>query len=960
MLGHRARTNVLLVLAVLTILCTTARCADVRMSGYGLFKVRTPAWSWDAIPVSTPIATMAGDGDSWRVSLTVPLASIGSPEPERVRVGVVCGFVGAEPVVSVTADKPFDASPGAAAPTDSLVAGAVLQSAHLSLADGRFTMDMVFDGEPQLRSGWDLYLLVDTDGDSRNGFRGADYLIQNTALGAEIVKGGLDIPWLEIRPGILKPGQSAEVVAWVANNTSSAMPSVTVDLGLPTDVRLTKGERQLRVDLKPNDARRLIWRISPSKSGVFRVKLSAQLDRDRSTALRSITAVDKRDPKHEFETVTGAWIPYPSRPTLQAGNTSPIREFRSLPSAKLKRNLFGITAHLPRSTNEEDPFIAANAVDGNTYTCWASRWWRTEIPLDPDWLQVDLGKAIPVSEFRFLPVLRNSGLPRALTIQTSADGHAWDTSVDECDYKPQTAPDGSPLRVGDLSWQCFPLAHRSARYIRVSANRMGQGSIFFCCPSDQYQFRIAEVQVLDGSGTPIHLGAKDVSSSTVHTAWYNSPETIAKTWPMMLNSGVKLNRIGQWGDKIGWASVEKVKGVYRIDPEADRAITESVDSGIDILLTLEYGNDLYQKLSDPQDIGPTWEKGHPFHQSAPTTDEAIRGFANYCAFMAKHFRGRVKYYEIWNEENGWFFDSTARNDGSIGLIKAYGRALAAASKAVKGAAPEAVVVSGGVAGSSIDFPRIALEEGAGPYVDVVAFHPYGHPTPEGVPDAMLAVKDGRQSWQPTPPEIRTYEQEIAAYKKVLRRFNPRMLIWADEMNWFAPSEPPMIGDGDQSELTQAKHLARFYALNGWLGCGAIWWSLYNANHIQEWAVIRSWDLTPRAAYYSAGYVSTVLDDTTGVSYIPLKVIGDAPSDLMVKAYRTGSGRTIIGLWRTGFGKDTCQPVPVTLEVGVKGTQSADLVDSLYGYTQRATVCPSDDRVVIQNILVGDWPVFVRL
>ena len=80
----------------------------------------------------------------------------------------------------------------------------------------------------------------------------------------------------------------------------------------------------------------------------------------------------------------------------------------------------------------------------------------------------------------------------------------------------------------------------------------------------------------------------------------------------------------------------------------------------------------------------------------------------------------------------------------------------------------------------------------------------------------------------------------------MHKHNPKMEIWADEMNWFAPGEPAKPELGDLSELTQAKYLARFFALNAWLGCRAVWWSLYNANGVQEWAVLRSSDMSPRA------------------------------------------------------------------------------------------------------------------
>ncbi len=407
------------------------------------------------------------------------------------------------------------------------------------------------------------------------------------------------------------------------------------------------------------------------------------------------------------------------------------------------------------------------------------------------------------------------------------------------------------------------------RFVRLEATRLRTGpTSFFCCPGDPFQLRIAELAVLDKDRKPLTSPKCDVKASTVHTAWYNTAETIKKTWPYLLKSGVKINRVGQWGDKTDWASVEQVKGIYTIDADVDRSITESVENGVDILLTLDYGNNLYQRLKDPQDYGKsTWFLAHPFLQCAPTTPEAIEGFAKYCAFMAKHFKGRVKYFEIWNEENGWFFDAW-RDSGRVSMVKAYGKVLAEAAKAVKEANPDAMVLFGGLAGASLDYPRIAMEEGAGPYIDIFAFHPYGQSLPEAAPPDFLTEVNGTMQWRPRPAKIKNYEDEINAYKELFRKYNPNIQVWADEWNYFAPGEPVEATSStfmfpDQSELSQAKFLARFFAESAWLDAGAIWWSLYNANHVQEWAVIRSADCTPRAAYYTAGYVATVLDDCKG-------------------------------------------------------------------------------------------------
>ena len=236
--------------------------------------------------------------------------------------------------------------------------------------------------------------------------------------------------------------------------------------------------------------------------------------------------------------------------------------------------------------------------------------------------------------------------------------------------------------------------------------------------------------------------------------------------------------------------------------------------------------------------------------------------------MAKHFKGRIKYFEIWNEENGWFFDASG-DWNSIRIVQAYGRMLAAAAKAIKEVNPEAKVMFGGLAGSSLDYPRIAMAEGAGPYVDIFAFHPYYHPLPEEAPAELLTQVGNVMQKKPRPPAIKSYEQIIEAYQEVFRPYHPKIPVWANEWNYFAPGEPASPSSDtfmfpDQSELAQAKFLARFFTESAWLETGAIWWSLYNANHVQEWAVIRTADCTPRGSFYSAGYVSTVLDDCRGV------------------------------------------------------------------------------------------------
>ncbi len=929
--------------------------APMDVSDFGLYRYQGDGWDWGSEPLGTAFARAAEDGEGrFIVVFSLQEADLEPLVSTGVRFGIASGECAGGSILWLSEDEPY-ACPADGPPDGPVFAGAPLLGAALRRAGGVLRMRMTFAWAPSLGSAWDLMGLVDADGDATTGYGGAEWLIQDVTLGAQAAT-GLSIAWLEARPGVTRVGEPVEVVARVSNESASELRDVRAALAIPADATADGALTSQPFALLPGQVRGLSWTIRTGSTGPQALRLSATVGGRAVVRARWIASVARRDPRREYQTLSGDWRLYPSRPTLQERNAAELGDIEPRPSSELRSNLFGITTHLERSVNDEDPFAAQHAVDGDPATCWGSRWWRVGVPLEPEWLKVDLGRTFRVSEVRFLPAWANSGAPSTFTIETSVNGSTWREAARRERYELQEQPEGSPLRVRDRGWQRFTFAPREARYVRLVASRLTRGATsFFCAPVEPYQFRVAEVVAVTRDGSLAQPVAAEGSST--HSAWFNTPETVTATWPALARSGVKLNRIGQWGDRTDWAAVEAEKGVYRIAPEVDRAIDESLAAGVETVLTLCYGNNLYQQVRNAPDFGPTWHRGHPFLQCGPTTPEALGGFAGYCGFMARHFRGRVRYFEIWNEENGWFVDDWQRV-AHVSQAQAYGRALRAGAEAVKEANPDAIVLFGGVAGASLDYLRTALGEGAGPLIDVYAFHPYGRSTPESAPDNFLTRNGDAFEWLPRPESIRTYEEEIAAYRAVLREYGAGTSVWADEMNWFAPGEPPQPEQADLSELAQAKHLSRFFTLNAWLGCGAVWWSMYNANGIQEWAVLRSSDQSPRASYYAAQYAATVLDDVRAADGVEVTVVGDASEDLVVKAFRNGRGETLVGLWRATLASDSCRPEPVTVRVSGARSERVELLDLVYGTKQRARATIDGDAVTVPGVLVGAWPVVV--
>ena len=109
------------------------------------------------------------------------------------------------------------------------------------------------------------------------------------------------------------------------------------------------------------------------------------------------------------------------------------------------------------SSIHSDPYPPEYAVDGNAQTRWASRGFAGK----PEWLQVDLGRVVPVEG---LVVHWERAHAVAYQIQVSADGRDWQTVHDR-----QDGQGGREVIVG--------LSARG-RYVRVQCLEPGQFGLF--------------------------------------------------------------------------------------------------------------------------------------------------------------------------------------------------------------------------------------------------------------------------------------------------------------------------------------------------------------------------------------------------------------------------------------------------------------------------------------------------
>jgi hypothetical protein len=219
--------------------------------------------------------------------------------------------------------------------------------------------------------------------------------------------------------------------------------------------------------------------------------------------------------------------------------------------------------------------------------------------------------------------------------------------------------------------------------------------------------------------------------------------------------------IRQVRDECHWGIVEKKKGEYKIPEHVLRNLDYSVSRGLDTLIILDYGNSLYENAK------------------APTLNESLEAFGKYCYTLAHELRGKVKYFEVWNEPNTDGFWKPKHDPA------AYAKLLKVAYGEIKRGNPDAFVVGICTAGIDEDFIHSVLAHGTYDSMDVLSIHPYCHPK--------------------SPEQAQIFEKMDRLHKS-LKKYGKPKDIWLTEIGY------PTNLDGGIPENTQAEFLARTYLL----------------------------------------------------------------------------------------------------------------------------------------------------
>ena len=552
---------------------------------------------------------------------------------------------------------------------------------------------------------------------------------------------------------------------------------------------------------------------------------------------------------------------------LQVGNTAPRVKVHPKDSSQIKRNYLGVTTtRMPRSTeNDYLPLEAIHLIDGNRQTCWMSRaqtrpdvqpvWIRLDLPLERVIDHVVLRKRPPAEQVRstlgWVPIQGAAevgrGMPAAITIKLSRDGREWETVCD--------GPTGDSPTKFDFD---FRFRARPAKQIWITAGNLP------LVENILYAFSLAEVEVYDTAGRNVAL-ATCGTGVTVNSTHHSPGQELAAHrwyWPLHYDAGFKWARVGYHDDPINWHWVEKEKGVLKIDPETDAAVSELAAHGVDIVMSLDFGNRLYSGPAT-RPLPQLWEWNYDM-PAPPTTPEALAAWTRYVEFMVKHFRDRVRHFESLERMEHLVLL------GAVPSLEHYLAVARAAIPTIRRHAPDAKIMLGSWAG----FPH-----------GIAAWSPDQLAAKE---KEMLILQATRQlarevdeiGWHPfyqTDPErLLGYTADVRALRNWLESAGFRGHCMVTEWNYSA-LYPPLSeveaakawsGGFKATELEKAKYVAQVFTRHTALGLESFFCEMYFPQFgVLDLSLLRrSFDadpispLQPQAAYYVTRNLATMLDE----------------------------------------------------------------------------------------------------
>ncbi|HLT18502.1 MAG TPA: hypothetical protein VKZ96_03515 [Thermomicrobiales bacterium] len=436
------------------------------------------------------------------------------------------------------------------------------------------------------------------------------------------------------------------------------------------------------------------------------------------------------------------------------------------------------------------------------------------------------------------------------------------------------------------------------------------------------------------------------------------PEVVRRSMDMIADAG-----FGYIRQIFGWFDIEpdakgdyiNVHGHYTWD-KFDYLVELAEERDIEIIARLEKP--------------PRWAReGQPNVERFPDgPPNDIQDWVDYVESVVTRYKGRIRYYQLWNEPNlegEW---------GGLPIDPAgYFELLKSGYETIKRVDPDAVVLLAGLAPtdqrgpvnvSELIYLQDLYDLGAADYFDIAAAMVYGY----GYSPYDRRVEFPRNN----------FSRVIQVREIMERNGDAGKPLWAVEYGWVAlpddwEGEPSPWGEPVSRE-TQAEYLIEGYIRAQrewpWMGVMAVWTFRFarppdhedeRANPTRGFALVEH-DFTPYPAYEALKAAAPAIQ-TRGIGEYPAgdlqaELQAGQPVEIAFNGHRLdvrfdgGSGGTL------EFTIDASIPRRIELEPGKRQrvTLARELPDGNHRAVIRLLAEPSDDPPVFVNFVISRMPI----
>jgi hypothetical protein len=302
-------------------------------------------------------------------------------------------------------------------------------------------------------------------------------------------------------------------------------------------------------------------------------------------------------------------------------------------------------------------------------------------------------------------------------------------------------------------------------------------------------------------------------------------------------------------------------------------------------------------------------------------EREVRLFLDYTRFLVRHFKDRIGYFEILNEAHVYVH------------LTDYLDLVRRAAHIIREEAPDARVVLDGTSSLMYLQPRHylfgLLRSDVLPFVDAIALHPMYGASPQ-----YLKTREYYEGY----PRLVARIQRVADENGFAGEYFVEEMCWRTEEN-VVPGE-----HWTYTPVVAAKYYARAIVMHRGMG---IWAGL--GGEMYE-------TIVPIAM--AVRNLSTVLD---GAQPIDLTVAIDTQAaEPMSYGFVLPGGDRMFALWTNGGAVDDDPGVPATLTFSGFDPTAVVGIDVINGVQQELITASSAAGLVIEDLLVKDSPIFVRL